>query len=76
MIDRRWLSQLGPFRASEPIAKVDDTAEQLRDELKDALETIDNLSGRLEASDEELSKAHDDIQFLLEHIDTMEKAGD
>jgi septal ring factor EnvC (AmiA/AmiB activator) len=74
MAGRRWLTQLGPFRAAEPIAKLDDAAERLEEDLKDALGTIDDLSTSLEESDHALQKAHDDIASLLDYIDTLKAA--
>lgn len=72
ILGRRWLAQLGPFRASDPIARLDHSAEVLQRELQDAVETIQDLEQRLVESDESLAKAQADIEFLLDHIDTME----
>ncbi len=73
---RRWLSQLGPFKASDPIARLDSNAEIVQNELQDALGTIENLEQRLVDSDESLAKAQGDIELLLDHIDTMEAKKD
>lgn len=69
---RRWLSQLGPFKASDPIARLDHSATVLERELKDALETIEGLEERLVESDAALGRAQSDIASLLDHIDTIE----
>jgi septal ring factor EnvC (AmiA/AmiB activator) len=69
---RRWLSQLGPFKASETIARLDHSAEALENDLQDAANTIHDLEQRLVESDEDLTKAQADIEFLLDHIDTIE----
>ncbi len=69
---RRWLTQLGPFKASEPIAQLDSNANLLQDELQDAVGTIEDLSQRLAESDQSLEKSQSDIEFLLDQIDTME----
>jgi hypothetical protein len=69
---RRWLSQLGPFKASDPIARLDSNTEIVQNELQDALGTIENLEQRLVESDESLAKAQDDIELLLDHVDMME----
>ncbi len=37
---RRWLSQLGPFKASYPIARLDQSAEALEGDLQEAVGTI------------------------------------
>lgn len=69
---RRWLAELGPFKASEPIARVDKTADTLQVELGNALNTIKDLEARLQESDGSLAKAQADIELLLDHIDTLE----
>lgn len=74
MAGRRWLTQLGPFRAAEPIAKLDDAAERLEEDLKDAVGTIDELSKSLDESDRALEDARDDISSLLDYIDTLKGA--
>jgi hypothetical protein len=69
---RRWLSQLGPLKASDPIRELDKTAEGLKTELSRAIETIEDLEQRLSDSDGALAKARTDIAELLDHLDTME----
>lgn len=69
---RRWLAELGPFKASDPIARLDSNAELLENELQDAVNTIEDLEARLVESDESLAKAQADIGVLLDHIDTIE----
>ncbi len=54
---------------------LDDTAEQLERDLKDAVETIESLTKRLEDSDQELSRAYEDIELLLDHVNTIEEKG-
>ncbi len=70
--NRRWISQLGPFKASDPIARLGHSAEALESDLQDAVETIQKLEQRLVESDESLGKARTDIEVLLDHIDTIE----
>ena len=72
IIGRRWLAELGPFRASEPIARLDRGTEALERDLADALETVEGLEERLVESDHALARARSDIATLLDHIDTME----
>jgi hypothetical protein len=69
---RRWIAELGPFKASEPLARLERGAEALEKDLADAVETIETLEQRLEDSDEALASARSDIADLLDHIDTME----
>jgi hypothetical protein len=69
---RRWLSELGPFKAPEPIARLNKSAELLQDELQDAVKTIQALEQSLVESDESLASAQADIDLLLKHIDTIE----
>ena len=75
---RRWLSELGPFKVSDPIARLDSSARLLQNELQEAVDTIQELEGRLVESDEGLAKAQGDIGTLLEYIDTIKakKEGD
>ncbi|MGO9320253.1 MAG: hypothetical protein ACLQBY_05565 [Solirubrobacteraceae bacterium] len=72
IVGRRWLSQLGPFKASDPIARLDKSAEALESDLQEAVDTIQDLEQRLVESDEALGKAQTDIGSLLDYIDTME----
>jgi peptidoglycan hydrolase CwlO-like protein len=72
IVNRQWLSQLGPVKASEPIAKLEKSAEKLENELKDALQTIKDLRGRVSESDRALEEASATAQELLDHIDKME----
>ena len=72
IIGRRWLAELGPFKASEPIARLERGAEALEKDLGGALETIEGLEERLVESDEALARARSDIASLLDQIDTME----
>lgn len=69
---RRWLSELGPFKVSDPMARLDSSALLLQSELQEAVDTIQALEGRLVESDETLAKAQGDIGTLLEYIDTIE----
>ena len=57
IVGRRWLSQLRPFRASDPIARLDKSAEALESDLQEAVDTIQDLEKRLVESDEALAKA-------------------
>jgi len=72
IVGRRWLSQLGPFKASDPIARLDKSAEALESDLQEAVDTIQDLEKRLVESDEALAKAQADIGSLLDYIDTVE----
>ena len=72
IIGRRWLSQLGPFKASDPIARLDQSAEELESDLQEAVDTIQVLEQRLVESDDALAKAQTDLEVLLDHIDTIE----
>jgi hypothetical protein len=72
IIGRRWLSELGPFKASEPIERLERGAEALERNLGEALTTIDELEERLVDSDAALASARSDIGSLLDHIDIME----
>lgn len=72
IVGRRWLAELGPFKASEPIARLDRGTEALETDLTDALETVEGLEERLIESDDALARARSDIATLLDHIDTME----
>lgn len=75
---RRWLSELGPFKVSDPIARLDSSAQLLQNELQEAVDTIQELEGRLVESDEGLTKAQGNIGTLLDYIDTIQakKEGD
>lgn len=72
IVARRWLSQLGPFKASDPIARLDNNAQLLDSGLQDAIDTIQDLEQRLVESDESLAKAQTDIDALVALIDTIE----
>ncbi|MGA2165183.1 MAG: hypothetical protein ABSH36_12030 [Solirubrobacteraceae bacterium] len=72
IVGRRWLSQLGPFKASDPIARLDNNAQSLESDLQDAADTIQDLEQRLVESDESLTKAQTDIYALVAVIDTIE----
>jgi hypothetical protein len=69
---RRWLSQLGPFKASEPIARLDRNGGQLRGELEQAIDTAIDLDQRLAESAQSLTEAQADIERLLDRVDKME----
>jgi hypothetical protein len=69
---RRWLSQLGPFKASEPIARLDSNGGQLRSELEQAIDTTIDLDQRLAESGRSLTEAQADIDRLLDRVDRME----
>jgi hypothetical protein len=72
IVGRRWLAELGPFKASEPIAQLDRSTKTLETDLANALEMVDGLEERLLESDDAIAQAHSDIATLLDHIDTME----
>lgn len=72
ILGRRWLSELGPFKASEPIERLEKGAEALETNLAEALKAIEDLEERLVDSDSALASARSDIGDLLDHIDTME----
>jgi uncharacterized coiled-coil protein SlyX len=72
IVGRRWLAELGPFKASEPIARLDRSTEALETDLADALETVEALEERLVESDDALGRARSAIAALLDRIDTME----
>jgi hypothetical protein len=69
---RRWLAELGPFKASQPISRLDQGADALEKSLEDAVETVQALEQRLEDTDEALREARSHIAALLDHIDTIE----
>jgi hypothetical protein len=72
IVERRWLAELGPFKASEPIARVERGAEVLDTDLGDARETIEGLQRRLVESDDALAQARLEIEFLVDRIDTLQ----
>jgi uncharacterized membrane protein len=72
IVGRRWLAELGPFKASEPIARLERGAEAVEKDLGDALQTVEDLKQRLIESDDALAQARSDLELLLAHIDTME----
>jgi chromosome segregation ATPase len=72
IVGRRWLAELGPFKASEPIARLERGAEGLEKDLGDALGIVEDLKQRLFESDEALTQARSDIAFLLDQVDRME----
>ncbi len=47
ILGRRWIAELGPFKASEPIARLERGAEALEKDLTDALETVEDLERQL-----------------------------
>ena len=69
---RRWLSEFGPVKTTEPIANLDQSAQALESDLAEALETVEDLEQRLAESDAALADARTDIANLLDHVDTME----
>jgi hypothetical protein len=69
---RRWLSELGPFKATAPITRLDESAVAMEADLGDALETIEDLEQRLQDSDATLAQANGHIDALLDVIDTLE----
>jgi phosphotransferase system glucose/maltose/N-acetylglucosamine-specific IIC component len=71
---RRWIAELGPFKASEPIARLDESAAAMEADLGDALKTIEDLERRLLESDETLAEADGHIGALLDVVDKMEDA--
>lgn len=68
---RRWLSQLGPFKASEPLARLDSNGGQLQSELEEAIGTAIDLDQRLAESAQSLTEAQADIERLLDRVDMM-----
>jgi hypothetical protein len=42
--NRRWIAELGPFKASEPLARLDESAAAMESDLAEALGTIGELS--------------------------------
>ncbi len=72
IVGRRWLAELGPFKASEPIAHLGRGTEVLEKDLDDGVEGVEYLKQRLTESDEALTQARSVIQFLVGRIDTME----
>jgi hypothetical protein len=73
IVERRWLAELGPFKASEPIARVERGAEAIEHDLGAALEAVEDLEQRLVESAEALTQARSDIEFLVERIDTLQR---
>jgi hypothetical protein len=72
IVGRRWLAELGPFKASEPIARLERGAEAVENDLGDALEMVADLKQGLVESDEALAQARSDIEFLVDRIDTLQ----
>ncbi len=72
IVERRWLAELGPFKASEPIARVERGAEALDTDLSNALETVEGLQQKLAESDEALAHARLDIEILADRIDRLQ----
>lgn len=72
IVGRRWLAELGPFKASEPVAQLGRGTEGLDKDLGDALEAVEYLEQRLSESDEALTQARSAIQFLVGRIGTLE----
>ena len=68
IVGRRWLAELGPFKASEPIDRVERGAEIFDTDLGDARETIEGLQRRLVESDDALAQARLEIEFLVDRI--------
>ncbi len=52
--DRRWLSQLGPFKASDQVVDLNQGAEAAERNIQDALETIEELRRRLRENNDAL----------------------
>ena len=72
ILGRRWIAEMGPFKASEPIARLERGAEALQQDLADALETVEGLESQLVENGVALAQSQLDIEFLLDQIDTME----
>jgi hypothetical protein len=72
IVERRWLAELGPFKASEPLARAERGAETLDTDLGDARETIEGLQQRLVEGDNALAQARLDIEFLADRIDRLQ----
>lgn len=72
IVGRRWLAELGPFKASEPVAQLERGTEVLKTDLDDGVEGVEYLKRRLAESDQALTQARSAIQFLVGRIDTME----
>jgi hypothetical protein len=65
IVGRRWLAELGPFKASEPIARLEHGAEALEKDLDDALGTVEDLKQSLFESDQALARARSDSSSCL-----------
>jgi hypothetical protein len=72
IVGRRWLAELGPFKASDPIAQLGRGTEVVEKDLGDAAEDLDHLKRRLVESDEALAEARSVIESLVRRTDTME----
>jgi len=69
---RRWIAELGPFKASDPIALIGQSAGVFEADLADAVETVAALKRRLDASDEALAAARSEVADLLDQIATID----
>jgi len=76
IVGRRWLSQLGPFKASDPVGRLDRGTEALESDLREALDTIQELRQRLVENDDRITEAQAEIGPLLYLLDTMERRDD
>jgi hypothetical protein len=72
IVGRRWLAELGPFKASEPIAHLGRGTQVLEKDLGDARDDLEYLKRRLVESDEALAQARSVIESLVGRIDTMD----
>ena len=72
IVGRRWLAELGPFKASEPVVRLGHGAGALEQELDNAMANVKNLERSLFQSDEALARARLGIELLLDQIDRME----
>lgn len=71
---RRWIAELGPFKASEPIRRLGRGAEGIEVDLREALKTIEELEERLRQDDLSLAEANGHIAALLDHMSRLGEA--
>jgi hypothetical protein len=75
----RWLSELGPAKASkagEQTARLGRSLESVESSLDDARGTIGQLEGRLSNGDEALAQLQRDLQLVLDYVASVEGEGD
>ena len=64
--------QLGPFKASDPIARLDNEAEVVKSDLQNANNTIEDLEKRFAESERRVTQARADIRSLVDRIGIIE----